>query len=70
MKKAELHYAEAGSVIEFTYVIGVLIEARLKGCPVLDTVTVELGALGDTKHFNAIVDWLIKNHRDEFELRN
>ena len=69
MKKTELHYVAAGEVIEFTYTFGVLIEARFRNCPVLAVVALELGALGDTAHFNSIVDWLIKNHQDEFKLR-
>jgi len=69
----KLHYVVMGDVVEFTYLVSLLVEAKLKGCNILlFKVHHSLGTsehdFGDTGVTNKIVDWLINNHPNEYGL--
>lgn len=62
--KTELHYVKTGDIVSFTYILALMLECKEKGCNVFDFITIS----EDAKSINAMVDWLIKNYPQDFEL--
>jgi len=51
----------------FRYVTAVMIEARIRGYPLLDICASDMPPIGNfIPFFNDIVDWLIRNYPQEF----
>ena len=67
MKRIELHHVYPGDSVSFTYSMSLLIEAKLKGCDIIRIASNKL--VSDPLLLNEIIDWLIKNHKDEFKLK-
>ena len=75
-----LYYVTSGDVVNFTYILAVLVEAKLKGCNILEepyliTYTKEgknhsKDKVSDASHLNSIVDWLLRNYPDEYKIRD
>ncbi len=62
----KLSYVQGGQSVNFTYLVAVVVEAKIRDCPLFELIQVQTGVYGDTKNFNSIIDWLIKNYPSEF----
>lgn len=62
----KLSYVQSGQIVNFTYLVVVTVEAKIRDCPLFELIQVPTGAYGDIKNFNSIIDWLIKNYPSEF----
>ena len=60
---------ETGGSSNFRYVTAVMIEARMRGYPLLETTPQELvQAEGFSEYINKIIDWLVAEYPEEFSV--
>jgi len=73
----KLHYVAFGDMVNFTYITAVLVEAKLRGCNVLQELHVTYTKEGknhsgdkvsDAGSLNSIIRWLLQHYPDKYEL--
>jgi len=64
-EKQKLHYVEKGHIVEWTYLTALVVTAIQRGCAIFQTIQY---ADTDTEGLNRVIDWLVTNYPEEFEL--
>lgn len=65
-----LHHIESLQFLDanFRYVTAIMIEARMRGYPLLIATPADLAQTGSFhEYINRIIDWLVYNYPNEFE---
>jgi len=64
----KLTYVAVYEPVNFTYLVAVIVEAKLRSCPIFDFIDLQLDHSRSVESFNEIIDWLVKTKPDEFQL--
>jgi len=63
-----INYAEENNSSNFRYVTSLMIEARVRGYPLLNNTPALLSESSSFfDYVNKIIDWLVDNYPDEFQ---
>ena len=65
MDKVELHHVKMYEPAEFGYLVTVFVEAKFHNCNLLKVMS---KGTDDADKINIVVDWLVNNYPDEFQL--
>lgn len=66
--KQKLYYVAAGDQVDWYYLVSVVVVADIRGCRLFDFVVTDPRNGKSAESFNKVIDWLLENYPDEYEL--